>query len=169
MLGSSHGFDCAGSTSGFILWINRKGIMIDPPPFSSKALREQGIPPNLIQKIIISHCHADHDAGAFHKILEASPVEFLSTRTIMNSFLRKYSAVSDVKVEELARLFQFRVVEIGHPTYICGARVVFEYSFHPIPALCFSAELEGKRFFFSGDTFYNPPVLEQLFQKGIFS
>ena len=35
MLGSSHGFDACGSTSGFILWINKKGIMIDPPPFSS--------------------------------------------------------------------------------------------------------------------------------------
>lgn len=72
MLGSSHGFDIGGSTSGFILWINRKGIMIDPPPFSSKALRQRGIPPNLIQKIIITHCHADHDSGAFHKIIEAA-------------------------------------------------------------------------------------------------
>ena len=71
MLGSSHGFDACGSTSGFILWINKRGIMIDPPPFSSKALRREGIPPNLIEKIIISHCHADHDSGAFHKIIEA--------------------------------------------------------------------------------------------------
>lgn len=35
VLGASHGFDPKGSTSGFIIWIYGKGIMIDPPPFSS--------------------------------------------------------------------------------------------------------------------------------------
>lgn len=72
MLGNSHGFDVGDSTSGFILWINKRGIMIDPPPFAGNALKKKGVPPNLIEKVIISHCHADHDAGAFHKIIEAS-------------------------------------------------------------------------------------------------
>lgn len=35
ILGNSHGFDCKGSTSGYIMWINQRGIMVDPPPFSS--------------------------------------------------------------------------------------------------------------------------------------
>lgn len=35
VLGSSHGFDCKGSTSGYIMWINQRGVMVDPPPFSS--------------------------------------------------------------------------------------------------------------------------------------
>lgn len=35
ILGASHGFDCKGSTSGYILWVNQRGIMVDPPPFSS--------------------------------------------------------------------------------------------------------------------------------------
>ena len=35
VLGSSHGFDAKGSTTGFIIWVYGKGIMIDPPPFSS--------------------------------------------------------------------------------------------------------------------------------------
>lgn len=74
ILGSSHGFDCHGSTSGFIIWINGKGVMVDPPPYSSRALRYQNIPPNYIEKVIITHCHADHDSGAFHKILESTPV-----------------------------------------------------------------------------------------------
>lgn len=45
--------------------------MIDPPPFSSNALRKEGIPPSLIEKIILTHCHADHDAGTFHKLVES--------------------------------------------------------------------------------------------------
>ena len=104
--------------------------MVDPPPYSSRALREQGIPPNLIEKIIISHCHADHDAGAFHKIIEASPIEFLSTKTILGSFLRKYSAISGLSVAELTKLFRYRTFKINTPVYICGARFVFNYGFH---------------------------------------
>ncbi len=38
-LGCSHGFDAIDSTSGFIIWVNGKGIMIDPPPYTSHALR----------------------------------------------------------------------------------------------------------------------------------
>lgn len=168
-LGNSHGFDMCGSTTGFIIWINQKGIMVDPPPYSSLALREQGIPANFIEKIIITHCHADHDAGAFHKIIEASSVEFVSTPTIINSFLRKYSAVSDVSIEDISKLFQYRLVEIGHPTYILGARFTFGYSFHSIPALCFEIEFQGKRFYFSGDTFFNPERLKELRDEGLFS
>ena len=33
-LGNSHGFDKTGSTSGYVLWINGVGIMIDPPPYA---------------------------------------------------------------------------------------------------------------------------------------
>ena len=61
-LGNSHGFDTHGSTSGFIIWVNKRGIMIDPPPYSSQTLRLQGISPMLIEKVIITHCHADHDS-----------------------------------------------------------------------------------------------------------
>lgn len=169
MLGCSHGFDAKGSTSGFILWINKKGIMIDPPPFSSSALKELGVPPNMIEKIIISHCHADHDAGAFHKIIEASRIEFLSTPTILNSFLRKYSAGTGMKVNELKKLFHYRMVKVGHPTLICGARFVFSYAFHSIPSLRFEVSFKGKDFFFSSDTFYHPEKLAELRNKGIFS
>jgi metal-dependent hydrolase (beta-lactamase superfamily II) len=58
-----------------------------------------GIPSILICAVIISHCHADHDAGTFHKILDDRRVEIITTRTIMNSFLRKYSAMSGIDQE----------------------------------------------------------------------
>jgi len=72
MLGSSHGFDPKGSTSGFIIWVYGRGIMVDPPPFAMNYLTSQGIPSILIKGVIISHCHADHDAGVFHKVLDQS-------------------------------------------------------------------------------------------------
>jgi metal-dependent hydrolase (beta-lactamase superfamily II) len=60
-----------------------------------------GIPAASISGVIISHCHADHDAGAFHKILFESRVEIITTRTIMHSFLRKYSAISGLSEKQL--------------------------------------------------------------------
>ena len=65
ILGSSHGFDPNGSTSGYIIWVNGKGIMVDPPPFMTYKLQKKGVPGCFIESVIISHCHADHDAGTF--------------------------------------------------------------------------------------------------------
>jgi hypothetical protein len=38
-------------------------------------------------------------------------------------------------IDEMKQLFEYRVVKIGHPTYILGARFIFTYSFHSIPCL----------------------------------
>ena len=91
---SSHGFDPNGSTTGFVIWANGSGIMVDPPPGSSQALEKLSIPPRLIKGIILTHCHADHDAGTFQKILKEQQVNLYTTETIFKSFMRKYSAIS---------------------------------------------------------------------------
>ena len=143
--------------------------MIDPPPYASRALRQEGITPNLIDKVILTHCHADHDAGTFHKLIESSPVEFISTKTVLDSFLRKYSAQCEIPVAELRKLFYFRDIKIGHSYKINGAILNFEYSFHSIPCLNFTAEYQGKKFFLSGDTFYHPEKLKSIYDLGIFT
>lgn len=163
-LGNSHGFDSSGSTSGFIIWVEGKGIMVDPPPFSSVILKKEGIHPSLIEKVILSHCHADHDSGTFHKILEAQPVELLSTETILRSFMRKYSAITGVPLSDVNKLVRFRPIRIGHRIKIHGADFRFFYSFHSIPTIGFSVEKDGKSFYFSGDTFYDPETLKTFYE-----
>lgn len=164
-LGNSHGFDASGATSGFIVWVEGKGIMVDPPPFSSSILQKEGIHPSLIEKIILTHCHADHDSGAFHKILEAQPVELLSTETILRSFLRKYSAITGAPLENVNKLVMFRPVKIGHRIRIHQADFNFFYSFHSIPALGFTVEKNKQSFYFSGDTFYDPVTLKRFYEE----
>ena len=91
-LGPSHGFDPKDNTSGFIIWVNRRGIMVDPPVNSTEWLRSANVNPKLIDHIILTHTHADHDAGTFQKILEEFPVTIHTTETVMDSFIRKYTA-----------------------------------------------------------------------------
>ncbi len=120
MLGNSDGFDLAGRTTGFVLWMNRRGIMVDPPPHSGPLLRKHHIHPRLIHSVILTHCHADHDAGTFQKILEEGRVVLITTEIILGSFLRKYAAISGLSTDFLKRLFVFRPVRPGEHLPVFG-------------------------------------------------
>lgn len=168
-LGSSNGFDPVDSTSGFIVWINQKGILVDPPAFSTDALHRIGIPPSMIDKIILTHVHADHDSGIFQKILSSTATEIITTPTIMASFVRKYSAIIGISPEDLRRLFQFRPITLNHSLTLYGATFQFFYSFHSIPCLGFKIYHGDESVYYTGDTFYDPVKLKEFYQKGLFS
>lgn len=169
VLGCSHGFDPKGSTSGYIVWINKRGVMVDPPPYSTLLLRKMGIPTHYVKWLIISHTHADHDAGAFQKLLESEKIELITTRTIMESFVRKYSAMTDFTTEYIKTLFNYRPVKIGHPTRVNGAEFDFFYALHSIPTVGFSVRVLDKSLYLSGDTYYDPEGLLKIYEKGFLS
>jgi CRP-like cAMP-binding protein len=169
MLGNSHGFDASGTTTGFVLWMNRRGIMVDPPPHSGAILKQHGIPPRLIQGVIVTHCHADHDAGTFQKILEEGKVMLYTTPVILGSFLRKYSAISGLAPEFLEQLFDYREVIIGERMSVYGGYIEFHASLHSIPCVGFSAFCNGKSMIYSGDTFNDPAGIDGLCEKGVLS
>lgn len=169
VLGSSHGFDPAGKTTGFVLWINRRGLLVDPPVDSTELLRQNGVPPKLIDGIILSHCHADHDSGTFQKILEEGRVQLYTTPCILGSFLRKYSALSGLDEDFLRRTFQFRPVKIGAPTRVHGGELRFFYTLHSIPTVGFEAYYGGKSLVFSADSLYDPERIDQFAKAGVLS
>lgn len=167
VLGSSHGFDPHGKTSGYVLWINHRGIMIDPPPFSSSILQANNIPAVMIDGVILTHCHADHDAGTFQKILQEGRVALITTKTIYHSFLRKYSALSGFEEDFLKRVLDHRPVRINDPTTIRGAEFRFFYSLHSIPCVGFEVKYGDKRIVFSGDTLNDVDRIKQLHTEGV--
>jgi ribonuclease BN (tRNA processing enzyme) len=140
---------------------------VDPPAFSTDALMRIGIPPSMIDKIILTHVHADHDSGVFQKILSATATEIITTKTIMESFVRKHSAIIGISPEELRKLFQFRPVTMNHPLTLYGAIFQFFYSFHSIPCLGFKIFHGDESIYYTGDTFYDPDKLKELHSKGI--
>jgi glyoxylase-like metal-dependent hydrolase (beta-lactamase superfamily II) len=160
VLGSSHGFDPKGSTSGYVLWINRRGLMIDPPPNSTNLLQQEGIPPSIIDGVILTHCHADHDAGTFQKILQEGRITLYTTQTIVGSFLRKYSALSGLGEDLVRSVFKYRAVRIGEAIRVRGAEFRFFYALHSIPCIGFEVFFGDKSMVFTGDHMNDPTKLK---------
>jgi CRP-like cAMP-binding protein len=169
VLGSSHGFDPAGKTTGVILWVGKRGLLVDPPVDTTEYLRERGVPATLIDGIILTHCHADHDSGTFQKILEEGRVTIYTTPTIIGSFVKKYAAVSGLGEDLVRRTFALSPVTIGSPIRVHGAELWFFYTLHSIPALGFEAFYGGKSMAFSGDCLFDPPRLRALQAAGVLS
>jgi len=167
VLGNSHGFDKNGSTSGYVLWINGRGVMIDPPPYSSATLEREGIRPQMIMAIIITHCHADHDAGTFQKVMTGSRVAIITTPTIYKSFIRKYAALSGLSPTLLRHSHRHRPAVIGQPLKFQGATFYFTYTLHTIPCIAFRVEWRGRSIVFTGDHLNSPPVIESLESLGV--
>lgn len=168
-LGPSHGFDPEENTSGFIIWLNHQGIMVDPPVNSTEWLEDSNVSPKFIDSIILTHCHADHDAGTFQKILEGGRVSVYTTKTVMMSFLRKYSALSNVKTDYLVKLFNFHPVKIDSPVYINGGKFEMFYTLHSIPTIGFKMEFQDQSFVYSSDHNNDPNIHKELHDKGIIS
>lgn len=169
VLGNSHGFDKSGSVSGYVLWINGRGVMIDPPPYSSATLEREGIRPRTIVGIILTHCHADHDAGAFQKVLTGSPVVVITTPTIYKSFIRKYAALSALSPALLRHSHRYKPAIIGEPLRFQGATFHFTYSLHTIPCVGFRVEWRGRSMVFTADHFNSPPSIDKLEASGVLS
>jgi CRP-like cAMP-binding protein len=167
-LGPSHGFDPTNNTSGFIIWVNGRGIMVDPPVNSTEWLRSSNVNPKLIDHIILTHTHADHDAGTFQKILEEFPVTIHTSQTIMASFIRKYSAMTKMTQKQLYNLFKFNPVMIDTPMYIEGAKFTYHYTLHSIPTIGFRMQYQNQSFVYTSDHLNDPVTLEKINNLEIF-
>jgi CRP-like cAMP-binding protein/phosphoribosyl 1,2-cyclic phosphodiesterase len=166
-LGPSHGFDPGNNTSGFIIWINHQGVMVDPPVNSTEWLEDSNVNPKFIDSIILTHCHADHDAGTFQKILEEGKVTIYTTETIMMSFLRKYSALSNIEIDFLSKLFEFHPIKINEPVYINGGRFEMNYTLHSIPTIGFRMKFKDQTFVYTSDHNNDPALHKELYDKKI--
>ena len=166
-LGPSHGFDPDDNTSGFIAWINHQGVMIDPPVNSTEWLRRSNVNPKLINTVILTHCHADHDAGTFQKILEEGKITIYTTVTVMHSFIRKYHALTQIPVKELYSLLDFVPVVIGKTYIINGAAFRFHYALHSIPSLSFEFQFQDQTCVYSSDHLNDPEKYVELREQKV--
>jgi metal-dependent hydrolase (beta-lactamase superfamily II) len=79
--------------------------MVDPPVNSTEWLEDSNVNPKLIDSIILTHCHADHDAGTFQKILEEGKITVYSTENGDDELPQEIFSASDMPVDYLMKLF----------------------------------------------------------------
>ncbi len=166
VIGSGSGFDTKELTSGFILWINKRGILVDPPVDSTKWLKTMDINPRLIDDCILSHCHADHDSGILQKLLEEKKINLYTTETVMESFVRKYQPLTGLTRNTFMSLFKFHPINLQVPIRINGGEFRFFYTLHSIPTIGFEVYFQGKSFVNSSDSMYDPKFFKKLYERG---
>lgn len=69
----------------------------------------------------------------------------------------------------MRKLFDYHHIIVGKNFQILGAEWIFDFSFHALPTLRFTAKYCGKSISYSCDTFYVPKKLIEYKEKGIFS
>ncbi|MBI4869018.1 MAG: cAMP/cGMP-dependent 3',5'-cyclic-AMP/GMP phosphodiesterase [Candidatus Wallbacteria bacterium] len=167
VIGSGHGFDPGNRTSGFIVWIDGKGVMVDPPVDWEDWLAGYDVNPKQLDTLILTHCHADHDAGSLQKIMQEGRVTLYTTPTVMNGFVTKYAAVTGIAPDALRDLFDYVPVRAGEPLYLHGAEATFRYSLHSIPCVGFELSLRGKSLIYPSDTLNKPDAIRALYEQGV--
>lgn len=168
-IGTGHGFDPSAKTSGFILWVNGRGIMVDPPVDSVEWLTDYEVNPKHIDSLILTHCHADHDSGTLQKILDEGRIKLYTTRTIMGSFERKYRTLLGLDKRRWEDLFDYVPVTVGEPIRIAGGEFWFQYTLHSVPCISFECFFGGKSMVYTSDTLYDPAIITRMFEEGVLS
>lgn len=161
-IGNSTGFDEQGETSGFLLWIGGNGLMIDPPANTRFWLMENRVLAEETDRVILTHCHADHDAGLLQRMLENDHLDVYTTRTIWNSFMRKYGPL----LEEFQPSYHWHEIKIGQPVKILGADFDFFYSLHSVPTIAFTVRYRDVNVFYSSDMRFSRKTYDEMRAAG---
>ena len=169
ILGAGHGFDPDGKTTGFVLWLGGRGVLVDPPVDTTEWLVEQGISPRRVDAILLTHCHADHDAGCLQRALQRERVQIITTHTILQSFLRKSSAITGLPLERLEHIVDFVPVTVRERVRLMGGEFQFAYTLHSLPTIRFEVWYGGKSIVYSSDTLADPEVIERWRSEGVLS
>lgn len=169
VIGSGHGFDPGNRTCGFIIWIEGQGIMVDPPVDYMDWLEGWDVDPKQVGTLILTHCHADHDAGTLQKIMQEGRITVYATPTVLNGFVTKYSALTGISSDAFRDLFDHVPIHTGEPMYLYGAEARFRYSLHSIPCSGFEIRHRNKSLIYPSDTLNEPGTLDKLHEQGVLS
>jgi CRP-like cAMP-binding protein len=167
-LGTSHGFDPVGDVTSFVVWVNGKGILVDPSPEALIHLDRLGVAPVDVPYVFLTHVHADHDGGLLEKLLSGRRTTVIASDVVYRSLLEKMRLITGHDVESRG-LLRHVPGNPGQPTLIDllgePVRIDTRWNFHTIPTNGFKLSVGGRTFGYSGDTQYDPGRLATLHQE----
>ena len=164
-LGTSHGFDPTGDLTCFVIWINGRGILVDPSPEALGYLEQIGIPPADVPYVFLTHVHADHDGGLIEKLLSGNRTAIIASDVVFHLFLEKAKLVTGYDFQS-AGLVEHVSANPGKPIVLdlAGERLTLNtrWNMHTIPTNGFTMTVGHHTFGYAGDTQYDPELFQQL-------
>ncbi len=168
-LGTSHGFDATGDFTSFIIWVDSKGILVDPSSEALAYLDQIGVAPQDVPYVFLTHVHADHDGGLVEKLVSGSQTRVIASDPVFRAFIEKARLVTgrDFEQERLVTHIsanpssRVRIEVAGD-----FAQLETRWNLHPIPTNGFKLTFGGRTLGYSGDTQYDPAMLEDLRRRG---
>jgi hypothetical protein len=168
-LGCRSGFDVSGPTTGFLLWLHGRALLLDGPPGTRILLQQQGIALDDLDGLILSHCHEDHMGAFVEMVLSGRPLKVYTTEPIYQSALLKLAGYLNISSAAAAQYIDYVCVVPEQPQQILGASLTFFYTVHAIPTLGVRIELihRGRTYQcqISGDQLHHAGLL-QMRQRG---
>lgn len=168
-LGTSHGFDPVGDVTSFIIWVNGRGILVDPSPEALVYLKQLGVASADVPYVFLTHIHADHDGGLLGKLLSGSRTSILASDVVFRAFIEKAEIVTGHNFEREG-LVRHVPANPGAPVTVDvgGGLATFEcrWNLHPVPTNGFRVTFGDQTFGYSGDTQYDPAAIRQKRERG---
>jgi CRP-like cAMP-binding protein len=168
-LGTSHGFDPAGDLTSLVIWVNGKGILVDPSPEAVAYLERLGVASVDVPYVFLTHVHADHDGGLIEKLLGGSRTTVIASTVVFRAFAEKTRLITGHDLEREGFVSHV-AVEPGHPVTLelAGELATLEtrWNLHPIPTNGLRVSVGGRTFGYSADTKYDPAWLTALRARG---
>lgn len=150
-----------GHTS-ILIKSNEDVILIDAGEGVYRALRCCGFDVENLNAIVITHRHGDHILGlptitlmAMHKGI--NKIKVITHKDVANSITMLFKAVG---IEFALDTIEFTLVKPGDILRMDSFTLNFAEAIHTVPSIFVKIYAENKCIVFSGDTKYNPSVVE---------
>lgn len=151
-----------GHTSIALIHSSKRALLIDAGEGVLKALYKRGLRVSDLDGVVITHIHGDHVLGLPTIIMLAKHYEGVRglpvyvPREVIDDLdtLLRIVGVDRTGIVEFHGISPRDVVHLGK------FRIRAERAIHPVPALSLRIEVEGKCVAYSGDTAYNPSLVE---------
>ncbi|KAK3582321.1 hypothetical protein CHS0354_023862 [Potamilus streckersoni] len=157
----------SGTTSSFFVEFSDTKILIDIPAYYKEKLDELCINRRSITHYVISHLHEDHVEGfselIFDFIHSNTKLHLVTAKEIYSGLLTMYQGSFDL---DISSFIDFTDIEHPDSSSVFG-KLYYETrrNYHPIEALGFKFASHNKLIGISGDTLYDPHLLNCLLEN----
>jgi ribonuclease BN (tRNA processing enzyme) len=171
LLGTGDAFGTAGRLQTcFLVEHDAGSLLVDCGASALSALRREGIEPNALDGVVLSHLHGDHFGGlpvllldAHHASRRERPLVIAGPRGTPARLEALFQATYPGSWDGGFRFdLQLPELEPGRTEEIAGVRVLALEVRHPsgAPSLGLRVEVQGRVFAFSGDTEWVPALAD---------